>query len=85
MRDVLLILPSEWKYINMSLHIASKCTNLQNAWLGLMLIVCFSACSGAVLACQEAGPEMEQSSGSHPKHLEEVEGEIWRHFIGSCK
>lgn len=36
----------------------------------------FSACSSAVLAGQKAGPEMEESSCSHPEHLEEVEGEL---------
>lgn len=35
----------------------------------------YAACSGAVLAGQETSPEMEQSSCSHPEHLEEVEGE----------
>lgn len=55
--------------------------NLQNEWLGLMLEVFCSSCSGAVVAGQEAGPEMGQSSCSHPEHLEEVEGEIWKEHI----
>ena len=42
------------------------------------MMKCFSAsCSGAVLAGQEAGPQMEQSSFSHSEHLEEVEGETY--------
>lgn len=40
-----------------------------------------AACSGAVLAGQEAGPEVEQSSCCHPEHLEEVEGEIWKERV----
>lgn len=62
--------------------------NLQNEWLGQMLNVFYASCSGAVLAGQEADPEMEQSSFSHPEHLEEVEGEIWKehisHLMFSC-
>lgn len=84
MTDVLFILPSKWEYVNISLYIVSNCANLQNARLVLMLNVCYASCSCAVLARQEAGQEMEQSSDSHPKHLEEVDGEIWRHFIRSC-
>lgn len=35
-----------------------------------------ASCSRAVLAGQEGGPQMEQSSFTHPGNLEEVEGEI---------
>lgn len=47
---------------------------------GLVRCVCvcvfYVSCSGAVLAGEEAAPEVEQSSCSHPEHLEDVEGEI---------
>lgn len=44
--------------------------------------MCFYAsCSGAVLAGQEAGAQMEHSSFNHPEHLEEVEGEIWKEYM----
>lgn len=35
-----------------------------------------SSCSGAIVAGQEAGPEMGKSRWGHPEHMEEVEGEI---------
>ena len=50
--------------------------NLRNRRLGQMLNVFCVSCSGAVLAGQEEGPEIEQSSCTHPEILEEVEGEI---------
>lgn len=41
----------------------------------------YVSCSGEVLAGQEEGPEVEQSSCCHPERLEGVEGEIWKHAV----
>lgn len=37
-------------------------------------LLLFFSCSGAVMAHQEEGPQMGQSSCRHPEHMEEVEG-----------
>lgn len=63
---------------------AMSSTNCAQIWLnGLFrcLNVFYAACSGEVLVGQEGGPEMEQSSYSHPGQLEEVEGEFFRLYI----
>lgn len=55
--------------------------HLQNEWRGQMLNVSRASRSGAVVAPQEAAPEMQQSSCSHPDRLEEEEGEICKENI----
>lgn len=65
--------------LNESTYIVSTMhrLNLQKGAAWLDVEVFYASCSGAVLAGQEAGPEMEQSSSSHPEHLEKVEGEAF--------
>lgn len=57
--------------MNRSLYNAQK---KMAPWL--MLEMFLSSCSSAIVAGQEAGPEMGKSSWGHPEHMEEVEGEI---------
>ena len=72
MTYVLLIQPSEWEYVNTS-TVRQTVQNIRMSDDWMFHCIFFS---GAVLAGQEAGPEVEQSSCSHPEHMEEVEGEI---------
>ncbi len=82
MTDVLLIFPSEWEHINISLHNAQmKPAGWMARFRCWLLNVFYVSCSDAVLAGPEAGPEMEQCSCSHPEHLEEAEGEIQKEDI----
>lgn len=47
-------------------------------WLGVEGWLCSAPCSGAVVAGEETGQEVEQGSSRHPESLEEEEGEFKR-------
>lgn len=65
--------PFERDYVNLSLYNAQiKEEMAPLLTLGMFL----SSCSGAIMAGQEAGPEVGKSGWRHPEHMEEVEGEI---------